>query len=352
MVGKQRIFLLFSDSFLTTGLRKRPKPGKKTFVKVNISRLTSWLASRNLRPNAASDSLVLQLMISRVSGVCHLAVKWAVFSLNLLPLSYAPRNVVRCQVHLHAHVPVRFFSQSCQLSFVFSAGSAVSTARSKSGRKRRTVKRTKKEDKLSVSFRSCREIRQSGCPLCWLALDLERAAPGLKVNRSWTNNSAPPPTPPSQKMCDVTVWLHEGNHAVQSAKGNRKRENKPQNSCVGFCALGRLNSLLGTSCSRSVWEQARQIRDWYVTALPQACGYFQPEDKKLLREVGKNGEGSVTEIQQLLDEVFSCNSWRTIFFARSQKNDFYITRLSVSSGCWSELPEQRRWTCFAYRCEK
>ncbi len=41
MVGKQRIFLLFSDSFLTTGLRKRPKPGKKTFVKVNISRLTS-----------------------------------------------------------------------------------------------------------------------------------------------------------------------------------------------------------------------------------------------------------------------------------------------------------------------
>ena len=30
---------------------------------------------------------------------------------------------------------------------------------------------------------------------------------------------------------------------------------------------------------------------------------LQPEDKKLLKEVGKNGEGSPTEIQQLIDEV-------------------------------------------------
>lgn len=45
---------------------------------------------------------------------------------------------------------------------------------------------------------------------------------------------------------------------------------------------------------------------------------LQPEDKKLLKEVGKNGEGSPTEIQQLIDEVclipcikvYTCISWK------------------------------------------
>jgi len=33
--------------------------------------------------------------------------------------------------------------------------------------------------------------------------------------------------------------------------------------------------------------------------------YVQEDDQKLLREIGKNGEGRPDEVQQLIDEVYT-----------------------------------------------
>ena len=36
----------------------------------------------------------------------------------------------------------------------------------------------------------------------------------------------------------------------------------------------------------------------------ELCLLQQPEDRKLLKEIGKNGEGRPVEIRQLIEEVF------------------------------------------------
>jgi len=42
--------------------------------------------------------------------------------------------------------------------------------------------------------------------------------------------------------------------------------------------------------------------------------YVQEDDKKLLKEVGKNGEGRPDEVQQLIDEVSIKFSWQCSLF--------------------------------------
>jgi len=50
------------------------------------------------------------------------------------------------------------------------------------------------------------------------------------------------------------------------------------------------------------------LAEWNMTFALQFCDCFvfliQENDRKLLKEIGKNGEGHPEEIQRLVDEVF------------------------------------------------
>jgi len=54
----------------------------------------------------------------------------------------------------------------------------------------------------------------------------------------------------------------------------------------------------------------------------------QEDDQKLLREIGKNGEGRPDEIQQLIDEVLTALSWHNLCYLL----------LLLHNSIWSSVP--------------
>ncbi len=139
----------------------------------------------------------------------------------------------------------------------------MSTARSRSGRRKKAVKKTK-EDKLSVST------------IFVLLLSLRLAHVSLQ------NTQVGRPS-------IITV----GASNLSITRGLYKK--------------GTTYVLVASILSRtdSVPPPMSEIATdpLEICARRQNSNLLQPEDRKLLKELGKGGDGSVTEVQQLLEEV-------------------------------------------------